>query len=257
MWLLVLSLLYCDAADTSSHVREEVSREERIQAVINDRDLSGMDKDERVEMATWFIQYGKRWNVDPILLACIAAKESGFRASPPPLIYCKTRIERGKAVKVCKRRRLEEGMMQSIPNLKVTKRGYWFCTGKVLANRSDLRDRRASICVGAYELSSRKMWVSSRIKRRGKIRSRSHRHSRYLRKIIGYGKQLISMFWSAATYNWGPRILKRNKGRYDSLGYPIRVMRCYTKYAYNWTRSVGAERASGKSKGESAVGCSN
>jgi len=202
-------------------------------AVIDDKDMSEMTEAKKKKVANWFVKYGSMWHVDPVLLACIAAKESGFRPSPPPLVYCQTKIVDGSARKVCKPKRLEEGMMQSIPYLRVTKRGYWYCFGKVLSDREDLRDREASICVGAYELSSRSMWVKSRIKRRGRIRARNRRHSRFLSRMTRkYGKGIIPVFWATATYNWGPRILKRNRGRYDSLGYPIRVIRCYAKYAY-------------------------
>jgi hypothetical protein len=209
--------------------------------LIKDKSTVNLSKQEQKDLVGWFYKYAKKWRVDPLLAACIAATESNFKARPPYLKYCRTKIVGGSAVEVCKRRRAgrrEEGMMQSIPRLKVTKMGYWLCTGKQLSLK-ELHNRRKSICVGMYEMTSRKWWVT----KNKWIRPRNNRHRKFLlrlKKLYPHiYKDLRTKFWVAGTYNWGPKILKRNRRRFDNIGYPIRIMRCYLKY---WRRSGLAKR---------------
>lgn len=206
----------------------------KVKAVVAARAEPSVTARQRADISKWIVEYAARWHVDPLLVACVAASESRFLARPRGLLYCRTKIVGERAVEVCRRERRELGMMQSVPRLRVTAAGYWFCFGKVLV-KSRLNERRVSTCVGTYELSSRRRWVRRRIGRRGRVRPRCRRHRRYLRgirrKYPATYKRLYERFWTAATYNWGPRILRHNGSRFDSLGYPIRVMRCYLRFA--------------------------
>jgi hypothetical protein len=224
MWLLILLLF--------TNMKAQTEKIDPVITIINAKSMVKFTGEEKKELTQWFRFYGKKWRVDPVLSACIAASESNFRASPPPCVYCKTKIVNGSAVEDCKPRRKEVGMMQSLHYQKVTRLGYWLCTGKPW-NRSRMKNRRISICVGSFELTNRRWWVR---KNKRWIRARNKRHKRFLYKIRkkypNKYKYLKEMFWTAGTYNWGPRILRRNKRkRYDNIGYPIRVMRCYLRYS--------------------------
>lgn len=213
-----------------------------VARVVRDRGLRSTRKNlEKVRRIAGIIEsQARRWHVDPLLVACITASESNFRDNPPPV--CRKKIVGGVERKVCDKKSV--GMMQSLPRQKVTKFGFWLCYGSKRKYRwTELLRTKASFCVGSYELSTRRFWVRTR-----RIKARNYRHRKFLRwmrkRWPAQYRSLKENFWTAATYNWGPRILHRNRGRWDSVGYPIRVMRCYTRYMVGGT---GVEKVRSKS----------
>jgi len=147
------------------------------------------DVKRHLDYARYFIKYGSKWGVDPLLLAAVGYTESGFRAKPLNRYGsrcgmvntrrcgpgpCPPRWER-----VCKRYRItagEVGLMQVLWYDKSTRVGYKLCTGKDLLTKRQWqrlkRDKKESIiakifirrpdiaiCVGAYELSKWKQWA--------------------------------------------------------------------------------------------------
>lgn len=206
-----------------------------VAKVVAAKAASSVTKAQEKRIVHLITKYSKRWHIDPVLAACVAARESNFRSTPPPMKYCRTEIRGGSAVEVCKRERREEGMMQTVPWQLVTRKGLWFCFGPTIRSsttwlrRIALRRPRIGICVGIYELSSCRYWV-----RRRRIRPRHNRHRRFLKSLrMKYPKRytrLAEMFWTAGTYNWGPKIRATNN-RYDAIGYPIKVLKCYLRYS--------------------------
>lgn len=253
-YILLLSLFGNVSAGTVGGAVSVSLLTNDVARVVSARSMGKLSAAKQRRIVHLLTTYGRRWHVDPVLAACVAAKESNFRNKPPALTYCKTRIKNGSAVQVCRKQQREEGMMQSVPYQRVTKRGFWFCFGTSRKySRAALRKTDAGICVGIYELSTRRLWV----RRRPWLKPRHHRHRRFLkvlrRKYPRRYTELARMFWAVGTYNWGPKILSYNT-RYDAIGYPIKVLKCYLKYS--GVQHARSRRNTQKAPGSTGTGWS-
>lgn len=213
-------------------------------------------------LAKLFVKNGRRWKVDPVLIACVAAAESRFRLNPPKLMAKVCREQQVGCSKpgpcwrhrwktVCKRKQInvaESGMMQVLWYDRSTREGYKQCTGKKLfswrwgrAKRKRIAQKTLSkpevgICVGSYELSKWKKWAlyggygKIRCKNRsykpkaGAIRCHKRMKPRAKRNVRFFAKYplLRPLFW-VSFYNWGSNAWKGNH-------YPRRVLYCYHQY---------------------------
>ena len=201
---------------------------------------------ERAEhLAALFYRYGRRWGVNPYLVASIACQESIFRSYPRKVRVrrCRTVIRQGRAETLCENYWAgERGMMQVIPSY--VREGYRLCTGRRRWRRlSDLTPAEVNVCVGAWLLARKRKAILDRM-RRGKgfiVRgaetswrsryapcSRRHRHF-----CEGDNAETCRRYWWVASYNWGShQLLCGPTARgIDFTGYPIRVL---GRLAYIW-----------------------
>ncbi len=219
------------------------------------------------EFARLFVKNGRRWGVDPVIVACVAYIESGFRARPRPVWKTKCREKLvgsctrrpgpcyPRYKKICRKVRLdagESGILQSLWYDKSTRIGYKLCTGKKLfakcgrsrkARRSCAKKRlsppKIAVCVGTYELSKWKRWAY----KGGHGRIPCWRYKRWKRKTPRKG-------WRWCPIRMKPqrkrnvRFFKRNPGlrqffwvsfmnwgsnKWVGNGYPRAVLYCYKR----------------------------
>ncbi len=197
------------------------------------------------ELAALFYRYGRRWKVNPYLVASIACQESIFRTYPRKVKVrrCRTVVVAGRAETRCEEYWAgERGMMQIIPSYVLE--GYRACTGRRRLHRwSDLTPAEVNVCVGSWLLARKREAILDRM-RRGKafmVRggegswkrhyapcSRRHRHF-----CKGPMAQVCRRYWWVASYNWGSHQLLcgRTARGIDFAGYPIRVL---GRLAYIW-----------------------
>jgi hypothetical protein len=194
------------------------------------------------EFAAHFVTYGRRWKVDPIIVACVAYIESGFKAKPPTLWKTKC-IDRlvgncGRRPgpcypqwkKVCRRVKRsagEAGMLQTLWYDKSTREGYKLCTGKKLKGTKAKKKRllsppKVAICVGAYELSKWKRWATKggygRIRRSQRMTPKSKRNVSFFKR----NPSLRKHFW-VSFHNWG-------SNKWVGNGYPRAVLSCFKRF---------------------------
>jgi len=219
--------------------------------------------------AQLFVQYGRKWHVDPLIVACVTYAESRFRVKPPRLMAtrCKTKLVgcsrpgpcyRTRWVKTSKRVQIntaEAGMMQVLWYDRSTREGYQKCTGKKLfrgrhhrAQRRKLAQRRLSVprvavCVGTYELSRWRRWAlwggygrirCGRASKNTAYKCTNRMRPRKKRNIRFFAKypSLKPHFWTVF-YNWGSNTWKGNH-------YPRRVLYCYHQYRQAIRKLVAA-----------------
>lgn len=201
------------------------------------------------EFARLFVKNGRRWGIDPAIVACVAYIESGFRARPRPVWTkkCRTKLVGSctrrpgpcypRYKKICKRVRRdagEAGILQTLWYDKSTRVGYKLCTGKKLfakcgrsrkTRRSCAKKRlsllKVAVCVGSYELSKWKRWATKggygRIKRRHRMKPRAKRNVAFFKRH----PKLLKFFW-VARFNWG-------SNKWIGNGYPRAVLYCYKR----------------------------
>lgn len=223
-----------------------------------------------LEYAKLFVKNGRRWKVDPLLVACVAFAESRFRVTAPPLYLnrCKTVLQgcnrpgpchkRVRWKKVCKRTHVnteEAGMMQVLWYDGSTRKGYAKCTGKKLVRRArtrtlararahkQLMPPKVAICVGTYEMSQWKRWAYVGGYGRIRCHTRKSRGSRYCanrlkprkkRNVSFFKKhpQLKRHFW-VSFYNWG-------SNNWAGNFYPRFVLGCYKRFKDRMAKRVVA-----------------
>jgi hypothetical protein len=204
------------------------------------------------KLAKLFVKYGKRWKIDPILVAAVAYTESRYQLRPK--MYAKRCQWKGnycnkpgpcykfnwKYTKICKTvlvNKDESGMMQVLYYDKSTRQGYYKCTGKRLTGtrkqrREKLSPVDVSICVGTYELAKWKKWTyyggwgTIKCRKRGmrtkycplRLKPRKEKNIKFFTKY----PRLKRHFW-ISFYNWGSN---RWKGNF----YPRFVLWMYMKY---------------------------
>lgn len=211
------------------------------------------------EYAKLFVENGRRWGVDPLLVACVAFAESRFRVKAPPLYAtrCETKLigcskpgpcHRVRWEKTCKKVQLnteEAGMMQVLWYDGSTADGYMKCTGKKLMKRARTRTLarakahkqlvpvKVAICVGAYEMSRWKKWALHGGYGRIRCNKRRTRGNKYcinrLRpknkrnvKFFKNHPNLRKHFW-ISFYNWG-------SNNWAGNFYPRFVLGCYKRF---------------------------
>lgn len=197
--------------------------------------------------ARLFVRHGRRWGVDPILVACVAMAESRYRRRPPAL-YRQKCINKmigcsrpgpcyPRWKKICRKVKVnvaEVGMMQVLYYDKSTHLGYKFCTGKKLIGNKEQKQRNLrpfdiAICVGSYELSRWKKWALyggyGRIRCVKKDGICSKRMTpKYPANVSFFQRypKLRRFFW-VSYYNWG-------SNRWKGNSYPRKVLWCYQSY---------------------------
>jgi hypothetical protein len=127
--------------------------------------------------------------------------------------------------------------MQVIPWEKSTIQGYKLCTGiNRRPSRRALRNPKTNICIGIYELSEKRKDVNRYInwyRKRNRLRYCQWYNDRYWhwrhRNFFKRYPSLKKYFWVGA-YNWGPRVITRNRQPFDTVGYPLAVLKCFNKY---------------------------
>lgn len=190
------------------------------------------------EYARLFVTNGRRWKVDPVIVACVAYAESRYHVEAPKLVREKCTITyrgcdkpgpcpRTKIVKTCRKQWVnnqEAGMMQVDNRQRFVRVGYKACTGRRLTGgRAErirkLRPPAVAICVGSYALS-----VFKAIAKRRRFKPKLPRNVRFF-TVSWPG--LLRHFW-VSFYNWGP-----NKRRHN--GYPRVIAGCWRRY----TNAIG------------------
>lgn len=197
--------------------------------------------------ARLFVRHGRRWGIDPVLVACVAMAESRYKKRPPPLYRQKCQVKMfgchnpGPCYphwrKVCRKVKVnvaEAGMMQVLYHDGSTRQGYKACTGlKLLGSKAEkqrkLRPLDVAICVGTYELSKWKKWATKGGYGRIKCGKKNGRCSRRMtpKKLANISffqryPKLKQLFW-VSFYNWG-------SNRWKGNSYPRKVLWCYQSY---------------------------
>ena len=194
------------------------------------------------EYARLFVTNGRRWKVDPVIVACVAYAESRYHVQAARLYRKRCRTIRvgcpdrpgpclwlpdDKRWKTtCKRvwiNTAETGMMQVLYHGKNAYWGYKHCTGKTLTGtrrqkKALLKPPAVSICVGAYILGKLKKWAS---KRPWKMRPRSVKSKAFFATAV-----MRQHFWTAF-YNWGTAGWA-TKAPFN--GYPRVIAGCWRRY---------------------------
>jgi len=253
--LLTLSILATPPADGATKQTEPVDASDLSSAMKADARPSWGPAKHYDRFARLFVENGRRWGVDPVLVACIAYAESRYHIKPPRLwvTRCKTRLVgcdrpgpcNPRRVKTCKPVHLnteEAGMMQVLWHDRSTREGYRLCTGRKLTGKRTVRQDKlsapeVSVCVGAYELARWKRWAYRggygriRCGRRGGVcRNRLTPRRKRNRAFFTRHPDLAGIFWSSF-YNWG-------SNKWVGNGYARKVAWCYRRY----TKRIGATR---------------
>ena len=192
--------------------------------------------------ARLFVKYGRRWKVDPVLVAAVAYTESRYRENPKLFrMKCTFSVPtcskpgpcyrfNWKWKKTCKKvlvNQAEAGMMQVLYYDRSTHEGYKKCTGKRLRGRKEkkkrlLRPVNVAVCVGTYELAKWKTWAT--VGGYGKVRKRWRMRPKFKRDVAFYRQypRLKKFFW-VTWYNAGSNVFKNN-------GYSRKVLWMFMQY---------------------------
>lgn len=183
------------------------------------------------EYARLFVANGRRWGIDPVIVACVAYAESRYHVQAPKLMRKRCKV----TYKGCDRpgpcrtvhtqdcpiiwvNNQEAGMMQVDNRQRFARVGFKHCTGlKLTGGRVErmrkLRPPAVAICVGAYALS-----VFKAIAKRVRYKPKLPRNRRFFTNWPGLRRH----FW-VAMYNFGPSKRRRN-------GYPRVIAGCWRRY---------------------------
>ncbi len=204
-------------------------------------------------LAELFLRYGRRWHVNPYLVASVACRESGFRLRPRAVAVrrCRTSFAGGRAVQHCGLvPGKERGILQILPSSALA--GLTACGHRRRRVADALLDPETNICVGTWLLARRRARILRRLRRRRPFAVRGGRAQWALRHAPCSPKQhrfcrrhpwVCERFWWVAAHNWGShQLLCGPTGRgYDFQGYPIRVLGLFLEAAATdpraWTSS--------------------
>lgn len=198
-----------------------------------------MKRSRAAELSRLFRKYGRMWKVDPWIGVSIAMQESHFRDRPPPLkiTRCKTKIVDGSAIEICRKYWPgERGMMQVIP--RWARSSFMACKGGSWKDPDELEDTETNICVGMHLLARRRARIRKTMRKRRLfvVRGASWRYQRVWkpcswrqRKFCKNGNlALCKRMWWVASWNWGShRLFCGGRNRWDTQGYPIKVLKRY------------------------------
>ena len=193
-------------------------------------------------LAKWILIYSKKWNIDPLVVVCIAHHESRFKDYPRRVKVrrCRTKTIDGKKVKKCK---LiwpgERGILQIIPIY--ARKSFKVCTGRNLYNYSELYNAKINLCTGIHSLAERRKTLAKRsspvgrgfvvrgawYRRTKKFAPCGWRHKLFCKKdkYAPYCKKL----WWVGAWNWGShRVFCNRVGKIHNFSaYPMRIIEKY------------------------------
>jgi hypothetical protein len=259
--LAILLMMISGDSRAQDAAAEQPALEADLARVMKASVAARADTSKYGEFARHFVAYGRRWKVDPLLIACVARIESGYKATPHARWSTSCTTSRGACVKgispclpiyqtLCKRVRItagEAGMMQVLWYDRSTRAGYKLCTGQKLLVRGSraqrVREARAklnvpkvAICVGAYELGKWRSWAMKgghgliRCKRywqkpKGEIKCplRMRPRTKWNVQFFRRNRDLRPHFW-VSFYNWG-------SNKWVGNAYPRAVLTCYKRYS--------------------------
>ena len=238
IFVLALIILLCHLGKLAKATQTERDGIERAIVWLRTRSHMPVKEKRAKRLARLFRKYGRMWKVDPWVGVSIAQQESHFRDHPPPVLVkrCKTRIVDGNTVEICRKVWPgDRGMMQIIP--RWARASFMACKGRSWHDPDELEDTETNICVAMHLLAKRRARILKQMRQerlfivRGarwhyqrKWKPCSPRQLRFCRSNRGLCKRL----WWVAAWNWGwHRLFCGGHTRFDTQGYPIKVLRRY------------------------------
>lgn len=236
IFVLAMIILLCNIANATETKRDGLKR-----AIVWLRVKSKLPiKEKRAKrLAHLFRKYGRMWKVDPWVGVSIAQQESHFRDHPPPVLVkrCKTRIVDGNTVEICRKVWPgDRGMMQIIP--RWARSSFMACKGRSWHDPDELEDTETNICVAMHLLAKRRARIQKQMKQKRFFHVRGVPKRRYQRtwkpcsprqlRFCRSNRGLCKRLWWVASWNWGwHRLFCGGRSRFDTQGYPIKVLRRY------------------------------